>query len=281
MRMLDRKEIKEDEPYLADDLVGGLETACDGALFPIGLCYAYAFQAKKLGAEFRLYSTVTDIERKADREFTVRFGGDSITAKNIVNCAGVWSPAVGKMVGLDIPVKPRQGQILVGEQTFQIGRRKVHEFGYLVAKFQTGGYKRPVSERVERNGVAFVFEPTESNNFLIGSSRRFAGEDISNDIDVMQALAERAVRFFPVLRDIKIIRAYTGIRPFTPDHMPIVSDTEIPGFYIAAGHEGDGIGLSAISGKFISDMIAGNQLPMDISPLRFNRFDQGALGEPQ
>ena len=88
----------------------------------------------------------------------------------------------------------------------------------------------------------------------------------------MQALAERAVRFFPVLRDIKIIRAYTGIRPFTPDHMPIVSDTDIPGFYIAAGHEGDGIGLAAISGKFISDMIAGIELPMDIAPLLFNRF---------
>ena len=281
MRMLDRKEIKEDEPYLADDLVGGLETACDGALFPIGLCYAYAFGAKKLGVEIKLYSPVTGIEQKAAREFTVRFGDDSLTAKNVVNCAGVWSPAIGKMVGLDIPVKPRQGQILVGEQTFQIGRRKVHEFGYLAAKFQTGGYKRPVSERVERNGVAFVFEPTESNNFLIGSSRRFAGEDISNDIDVMQALAERAVRFFPVLRDIKIIRAYTGIRPFTPDHMPIVSDTEIPGFYIAAGHEGDGIGLSAISGKFISDMIAGNELPMDIAPLRFSRFDQHSVNEPQ
>ena len=107
---------------------------------------------------------------------------------------------------------------------------------------------------------------------IIGSSRRFAGEDITNDIDVMQALAERAVRFFPVLRDIKIIRAYTGIRPFTPDHMPIVSDTNVPGFYIAAGHEGDGIGLAPISGSLISSMIAGKELPMDIAPLLFSRF---------
>ncbi|MFR7442683.1 MAG: hypothetical protein ACLUUO_03350 [Sellimonas intestinalis] len=79
------------------------------------------------------------------------------------------------MVGLTIPIQARQGQILVSEQTFQVARRKVHEFGYMSTKFQSDGYERPVSERVEKYGVAFVFEPTASNNFLIGSSRTFAG----------------------------------------------------------------------------------------------------------
>ena len=59
----------------------------------------------------------------------------------------------------------------------------------------------------------------------------------------MKAMAERAIRFFPVIADIKVIRSYSGLRPYTPDHMPIVSGTPVEGFYIAAGHEGDGIGL--------------------------------------
>ena len=67
------------------------------------------------------------------------------------------------------------------------------------------------------------------------------------------------MRFFPVMENIKIIRAYSGLRPYTPDHMPIVSGTPVPGFYIAAGHEGDGIGLSPITGKVIADMIAGDE----------------------
>ena len=50
----------------------------------------------------------------------------------------------------------------------------------------------------------------------------------------------------------------------------------MPGFYIAAGHEGDGIGLSPITGKMIADMIAGNELMMDISPLRYSRFTEKA-----
>lgn len=271
MRMMDKYEIHQDEPYLAEDLYGGLETACDGSVYPMGLCYGFALSAQKLGAELMLHSPVTGIDRDGGG-FVVHSEKGDVAAKNVVDCAGIWSPAVGKMVGLEIPIQARQGQILVSEQTFKVARRKVHEFGYMLTKFGSGDYKRKVSPRVERNGVAFVFEPTASNNFLIGSSRSFVGEDISCDIEVMQALAERAIRFFPVIRDIKVIRGYSGLRPFTPDHLPIISDTPVPGFYIAAGHEGDGIGLSPITGRCIADMISGKKPFMDLSPVSYRRF---------
>lgn len=271
MRMMDRYEIHQDEPYLAEDLYGGLETACDGSVYPIGLCYGFALGAQKMGAELMLHSPVTGIDRDGGG-FIVHSEKGDVAAKNVVDCAGIWSPVLGKMVGLDIPIQARQGQILVSEQTFKVARRKVHEFGYMLTKFGSGDYKRKVSERVERNGVAFVFEPTASNNFLIGSSRSFVGEDISCDIEVMQALAERAIRFFPVIRDIKVIRGYSGLRPFTPDHLPIISGTPVPGFFIAAGHEGDGIGLSPITGRCIADMISGREPLMDLSPVSYQRF---------
>ena len=269
--MMDNKEILEDEPYLARDLAGGLETACDGSLYPIGLAYGYALTARKLGAALCLHNGVKDIRKEPDG-FVIETQEGEIRAARVIDCAGVWAPAIGAMVGLTIPILARQGQILVSEQTFRVARRKVHEFGYMLAKFGTQDYKRPVSERVERNGVAFVFEPTAADNFLIGSSRKFAGEDINTDIEVMQALAERAIRFFPIISQIKVIRAYSGLRPFTPDHLPIVSDTPVPGFYIAAGHEGDGIGLSAITGTLMANMLAGRKQPLDIGPLSYARF---------
>lgn len=271
MRMLDHKEVLEDEPYLAKDIYGGLETISDGSVYPIGLAYAFALAAERLGAVLSLHTPVVDL-KKEENYFSISCENGTILAKNVVNACGVRAPLIGKMAGLDIPIRARQGQILVSEQTFRVARRKVHEFGYMLTKFQSGDYERPVSERVKRNEVAFVFEPTASNNFLIGSSRSFVGEDIRSEIDVMQALAERAIRFFPVIADIKVIRAYSGLRPFTPDHMPIVSGTEIPGFYIAAGHEGDGIGLSPITGKCMADIIAGEETFMDLSPLSFERF---------
>lgn len=269
--MLDHQEVLEDEPYLAKDIYGGLETISDGSVYPIGLAYGLALAAERLGAVLSLHNPVTGL-KKEENYFSVYCKNGTILARNVVNACGVRAPLIGKMAGLDIPIRARQGQILVSEQTFRVARRKVHEFGYMLTKFQSGDYERPVSDRVKRNEVAFVFEPTASNNFLIGSSRSFVGEDIRSEIDVMQALAERAIRFFPVIADIKVIRAYSGLRPFTPDHMPIVSDTPVPGFYIAAGHEGDGIGLSPITGKCMADLIAGDETFMDLSPLSFKRF---------
>jgi glycine/D-amino acid oxidase-like deaminating enzyme len=72
---------------------------------------------------------------------------------------------------------------------------------------------------------------------------------------------------------IKCIRTYSGVRPFVIDHLPIVSDVDtIPGYYIAAGHEGDGICFSPFTGKQVAQMINGEETDFDISKLDFARF---------
>ena len=282
VRILDQYEVHEDEPYLAPDVVGGMETDCDGSLNPMALAYGLVHGAKKLGAKVLTHRAVTDIRLDADgcieRVVTEK---EEIVTKRVVNAAGAWAPEIGKLVGLDIPIRPRQGQLLVAERTFPVARRKVMEFGYMMAKFESSDYTRNVTTEMEKYGVALVFEPTEATNFLIGSSRRFVGMDTSCHIDVLRAMAQRAIRFFPVIKDIKIIRSYAGLRPFTPDHLPIISETEIPGFYVAAGHEGDGIGLSLITGKLISQMICDQPPAIPIEPLKLSRFRDETAGFSQ
>ena len=273
VRILDKYEVHEDEPYLAPDIVGGLETDCDGSLNPMALAYGLVNGAKKRGAKVLTHRAVTGIGLDTDGGVErVVTEGEEFLAKRVVNAAGVWAAEIGKLVDLDIPIKPRQGQMLVAERTFPVARRKVMEFGYMMAKFDSEGYVRQVTPEMKKYGVALVFEPTEAKNFLVGSSRRFVGMDTSCHIDVLRALAQRAIRFFPVIKDIKIIRSYAGLRPFTPDHMPIISETEVPGFYVAAGHEGDGIGLSLITGKLISQMICGEAPEVPIDVLKLSRF---------
>jgi glycine/D-amino acid oxidase-like deaminating enzyme len=181
------------------------------------------------------------------------------------------------MLGMNIPVNPRKGQIIVSERTFQVARRAVIEFGYLMAKFGKGDYQRCVTPEMEKYGIAFTFEPTVAGNFLIGSSRQFADMDTTVDVHVLKAMAQRAIRFFPVIREIQMIRSYAGLRPYTPDHFPIVSETRVPGFYVAAGHEGDGIGLSLITGKLMAQIIAREPTDISIEPLRLDRFEGGIL----
>lgn len=273
-RMMDKKEIHEDEPLLAEDIVGGVEIGCDASLNPMNFSYQLTLQSIKRGLEVFNYSPVVDIElnKKGEVEAVVT-KTERLLTKKVINCAGVWAPFIGKMVNVEIPIIPRQGQLLVAEKTFPVARRKIMEFGYMMAKFGSENYKRNIRPELEKLGIAFVFEPTLADNFLIGSSRAFVGFDTQVSIEVMEGLAERAIRFFPILKDIHVVRAYAGLRPYVEDHLPIISKVdEVPGFYIAAGHEGDGIGLSLITGKLITQMVNEEETIVPTEALSINRF---------
>ncbi len=277
-RMLHQQDLRDEWPYMANDLPGGLECATDSTVNPVLLTYSFASTAKRLGAKFKLNTAVTNILRdELGRVAGVETSSGTIHTKWVVNAAGVWAKHIGKMVGLDIPIEPRKGHILVSSRTKNIGKRKVMEFGYLMSKF---GGNRQVDGEMEKHGVALVFEPTASQNFLIGSSREFVGYNTAVSPHVIRLIAKRAIRFFPVLKDIPMFRSYAGLRPWTSDHLPIVCHVdEVPGFYIAAGHEGDGISLSAVTGKVMSEMLSGSETCIPIGPLRLDRFRKGHIHE--
>lgn len=268
--VLTPNDIKKESPFFADDIPGGLECETDSLINPYLFCYSLIDKAKSFGLDVKTQAEVTDI-KKNDSDFTILTSNGDVHANRVVNAAGVWAPFIGKMVGIEIPIIPRKGHILVGSRQQPVMLRNVMEFGYLMNKF---GRERVADERTTKHGVALVLEPTESQNFLIGSSRQFVGYDESIDIQVVQTVAQRALRFFPKMNDFKIIRSYTGFRPFTEDHLPIVSEVEqVPGFYIAAGHEGDGISLATVTGKLVEELLRGQSetiIPTD--PLEFNRF---------
>ena len=108
---------------------------------------------------------------------------------------------------------------------------------------------------------------------LIGSSRRFVGMDTTPHPAVMQAIAQRVQAIFSrPCSGVKLIRAYAGVRPASPDGKPIISPTHVEGVYVAAGHEGNGIGLSLITGKLVSQMLRGETPLVDLAPLCIDRF---------
>ncbi|MGG4498024.1 NAD(P)/FAD-dependent oxidoreductase [Brevibacillus reuszeri] len=271
-RMLDRSDIRQESPYFADDLLGGLECATDSTVNPYMLTFALFEGAKKHGARIMQRTEVKAVTRdQASGIFHVETGVGRVTAKQVVNAAGVWAPYIGQMVGLDIPILPRKGHLIVASRQMPVGIRKVMEFGYLISKF---GGQRQVDEETEKYGVALVFEPTESQNFLIGSSRQFVGFDTRVDLNVVRCMARRALRFYPKIADFAIIRTYCGLRPWIEDHLPIISRVEeVPGYFIAAGHEGDGISLAAVTGKVMAEMLTEqSETIIPLTPLRHDRF---------
>lgn len=273
--LLNQEDIRQESPYFAEDIPGGLECKTDSLINPYLFCYSLVDRAKEYGLRLHTRTEVTSITQKTE-SFTVETTEGLFAAPKVVNAAGVWAPFIGKMLDLDIPIKPRKGHIIVGARQQPVIMRNVMEFGYLMNKFQR---ERIADPKTLEHGVALVLEPTESQNFLLGSSRQFAGYDGKVDINVIKTLARRAIRFFPKMDDFNIIRTYTGFRPWTADHLPIVSHVDqVPGFYIAAGHEGDGISLAAVTGKLIEQLIREEETIIPVEQLRYDRFETTSAG---
>lgn len=274
-RMLDRQDIKEESPFFADDLLGGLECATDSTVNPYLLAFSLLAESKKFGTKAFNHTEVKEVKRDIDGSFIVETTIGTFTAKQVVNAAGVWAPKIGQMLDVNIPIEPRKGHIIVASRQQHVGCRKVMEFGYLISKF---GGKRKVDALTEKYGVALVFEPTESQNFLIGSSREFVGFHTKINNEVIKCIANRAIRFYPKMADMMVIRSYAGLRPWTEDHLPIISRVEhIPNYFIAAGHEGDGISLAAVTGKVIEELLNEKETIIPIEPLRLSRFTERVL----
>ncbi|HDR4904807.1 TPA: FAD-binding oxidoreductase [Bacillus cereus] len=274
-RMLDRQDIREESPFFAEDLLGGLECATDSTVNPYLLAFSLLSEAQKFGAKAFKQTEVKSMEIETDGSFVVETTNGTFTAQQVVNAAGVWAPKIGQMLNINIPIEPRKGHIIVASRQQHVGCRKVMEFGYLISKF---GGKRKVDALTEKYGVALVFEPTESQNFLIGSSREFVGFHTRINNEVIKCIANRAIRFYPKMADMMVIRSYSGLRPWTEDHLPIISRVEhIPNYFIAAGHEGDGISLAAVTGKVIEELLNEKETIIPIEPLRLSRFTERVL----
>lgn len=263
---LDLRELRELEPNLAEDLAGGAVFPDDAQVQPMLAVFSFAKAAEQMGAVIEPFTPVIGIELSGEKIAAVRTAKGRIATRVVVNATGVWSKEVGAWIGVEVPVLPRKGHIVVTEPVANIVYRKMMEAGY------TG----TVESDNRGLAVATVVESTASGNILLGSSREIVGIDRTVNPEVIRRIVMRAIRFFPRLAGIHAIRTYAGLRPFTPDHVPIIGESSrVKGFYIATGHEGTGICFGPITGKLISQMITGQQTAVPADELLPARFEDG------
>ena len=246
IKILDNRGLKSIEPFISDNARFGTFCSHEGHVNPLALNFAFALSAKKNGAEIysgeEVKSFKLDNSGKIKKIFTG--SGKQIIADEIVLCAGAWTSSLGELLGVKIPIKPRKGVIIVTETLPKMIYHPIIDYDYLCCKFD-----------LDRE-LGFTVEQTKSGNLLIGSTREFTGFDSRFDFKKISDLLNRAVKIFPMLSNVCIIRVFDGFRPFSCDLKPFIG--MIPGFinlWIASGHEGDGIALSPITGKLISELI--------------------------
>lgn len=175
------------------------------------------------------------------------------------------------MVGLNIPIKPRKGQLIISEPIGPFMEATVQCARYNIIKFNPESIK---DKNVLKLGSSLSIEQTKEGTLIIGGTREFSGFDKENTLEGIEVMLKRAVEFFPAIKDLNFIRAFAGLRPFTLDGLPLIGEVDkIKGFYIAAGHEGDGIALAPISGKLLAELITDGKPSYNIDHFTPNRFE--------
>lgn len=270
IRMISPREACALEPQLTHDIYGALYSPTGGKVNPLKLTMAYARAARRLGAEFLTETAVTGFLTEDGRITGVRTERGDFAADAVVNAAGSWAGRVAGLAGLDLPITPRKGQLIVTEPIGPFLTATVQCARYNVVKFRPEAVTDPTAIRL---GASLSIEQNASGGLIIGGTREFAGYDGDNTFEAVEAMLRRALRFFPALRDVSVIRCFAGFRPYTPDGLPLLGPVQAaPGLWMAAGHEGDGIALAPITGKLIAEWIVDGAPSYSLSDFSPDRF---------
>jgi len=272
VEIIDGEETRRREPAVSPEILGSVYSPMDGHINPMSVTLGYTQAAKKLGAEFWQESPVVDVVLKNGKVDSVITEHCEIQTDWVVNACGVWATDIGRMINIEIPIIPRRGQILVTEPLPPMFNHVMLCARYIVIKHNPELVKGSDDPGLAL-GVGFGVEQTDNGNLLISNSRDFAGYDNSTAPEVLKEIASYATRFIPSLKNIDIIRAYAGLRPFTSDGLPIIGPVDgVKGFVIAAGHEGDGIALAPVTGTMVSEYIVEGKSSIPLEAFNLRRF---------
>jgi sarcosine oxidase subunit beta len=266
---VDQTELAQRFPAIANNLPGAIFCKQSSRINSLKIVYGYARGAKNLGAKLFTQTEVHSIRLNKNRVSSVLTDSGEIKSNFVVIAAGVWSPALGKTAGLNIPISPTTGHIIVTEP---IDISPLPLIGELMIPNQseplTGGCNLQQDFKVR-----IVLSPTLNGNILVGRSEESKGYDTSLNQFAVEAIIRRTIRFFPLLSNISCIRVFTGLRPGTSDNFPIVDRLSQPeGIVLATGHGDKGVNLAPITGKIVTDLIIRDKTEITINPYKFNRF---------
>lgn len=272
VEFIGNEKIREIEPAISKKIPAAVYSPMDGDVSPIYTTRAFARKAAELDTDIRTNTRVTGITIQDGEVQGVITDRGEIPTNIVINCAGVWSPAVGRMMGIEIPIRPRRGHIVVSEAVQRVLQHEITDARYIAIKHDPSLVEK-ADDPTFRLGISLSMEQTENGNFLIGSAREFAGYDTDCRYDIIKGICEYSTRFVPALRHLNMIRSFVGMRPYCEDGVPIIGPVKaVKGAYIASGHEGDGIALAPITGRTIAEMVTGEQTEFDMTPFSFDRF---------
>lgn len=249
VELVDPVAVHKLEPFVTAPVTAALFLPGDRSVTPRLLVSALRESCLRRGVEIRQGLQVEEI-----RPHAVRAGGSTVEAAAIVIASGVWS---SDLQGLNppIPVFPRKGQILS-------------------LRMPAGAFRRMI-----RWGSSY-FVPRPSGELVVGATNEDVGFDTSNTPAGLGRLLNDAQQISSHTGEYPILETWSGLRPATPDGLPILGPSALPGVFYATGHYRNGILLAPVTAAIMRDLIdkGKTDLPLEpYSPCRFGRTVAGML----
>ena len=237
-------QLKEHEPALRAGDLAAYRIEGEHSVDPALLMEAGVGAARAAGVVVHGTVAVQQMN-SASRLVEVTTAKDRIMARVAVNCQGAWSGA---------PVRPRKGQLL---------------------------YLQPESplllRHVVRSPEAYLV-PRSSGRILVGATVEDVGYDKTVEHGMIAELHRKAGEIVPELSSAPVVASWAGLRPGTPDDLPILGETEKRGVFIASGHFRNGILLAPITAQIMADMIQGKHSQFELSAFAVDRFASSLPG---
>lgn len=242
IEILDRDRLRERVPDIGPAVVGASYSPLDSHVSPLYLLRALQEGLQMQGGTYLPGAGVSALHYKAGT-FAAETARGVVYGRRIVIAAGLGSADLAPRLGLSMPVRPERGQIVVTERTKPF-------FAY----------------------VGSGIRQTEEGSFLIGSSHDDAGFSEGTDIDTGARLCASALKTFPQLADVGIVRTWGSLRVMTPDGLPIYEESQLhPGAFAVTCHSG--VTLCSVHALVIGPALAAGRLPESVSYFKSDRFN--------
>ena len=263
-RALDADELSRLEPLIA--LRGPAFLLPECSVDPRKLGSVLEKAARHRGVDFVTGSPVTEVAVLGGRATGVRTAKSFYAAGTVVNCAGAWAAPDQALRRADAagegPDASASSRLLPPQQRKLGWGTRSHG---------------PLIQHTIRTPEMYII-PRSDGRIVLGATVEEAGFDKRVDADTVQRLHQAACKVVPEIAHMRIHDAWAGLRPGSPDGLPILGATSLPGYYVATGHYRDGILLAPITAHVMTQLLTGEPTSFDLapfSPLRFVKSGHG------
>jgi glycine cleavage system aminomethyltransferase T/glycine/D-amino acid oxidase-like deaminating enzyme len=243
--------------------------ATDGYLDPSQLTYALADGARQGGARIFTHTRVHGIDVRDGRVRGVRTEWGDIEAEVVVNAGGMYAAQIGRMAGVRVPVVPFAHEYLVTQPFRERGGEHMptlRDPDNLIYYREEGGGL--IMGGYERASAPWFLDERGSDHI----PEDFNGRLLEEDWDRFAEIAENSKRRVPVMDEVTITRLINGPEAFTPDNEFCLGETEVAGFFVAAGFCAHGLAGAGAIGQVMAEWIVAGEPSLDAWEMDIRRF---------